>query len=1509
MKNWKRFMAACLSVTMLATTPLTTLADNMSTTPVAVSNEKAEPQKTEEFEAILSHKTPYQYFTGLKNQQEIVDGLSNEQLFQLKELMKYAYIHENSKENRQSLEPYLLIIKKWNENAVSYSTEEKKSLLEKVFKKLQVYKSTYDDKEVTDLTSYVKYLEDKKGINVIKYSEVLTGLEQAKTDEGLEKAKSSLKAFEDNVFGFKEHSDESENPEEAAVESMLEDGQYIKVYYLLYDGDIENVFSNFIVHSPYEILEDGTLRAVINAHPDRFDYSNNGKMPIDIDINRGMHNGRQIPITEECTYNETQGYVDIPAEHAAKDLTVTVWQSRDSEFYALLPDEYKPQEDIRDIEMYGIFNDIFPSGTIPPNFSAKGCNVIDLNANINSVNVGDSWSATGSTWYIANRYNEDSWIWSDVAGADAYNPYFSQGQIINIESCDNPIFVNAGSAGPDSKNWLFTGCLSEVSNKFAGVPLITQLDIECIKKEGTTATFFIRAKCKGPNSKPAQTVGGFFKANMKNTYTLTYDGNGGLYGENSSWSETVTYGSDCLIWDNFFDIKGYTFAGWNTDPYGNGEDWTPWIGKTWNWSYSYDVTLYAQWKPKSYTVTYDGNGGTWGENTQWSESIAFGNNYTTYDNFFDRYGYTFKGWNTDPYGNGEDWTPWIGKQWRWSYDYNLTLYAQWERTTFGNTVSHWLWGFKNGEGNNAAKTAYRINDDVPFYVAYNDSFVLDSNKTVTAPNGTHAVHFSSPDLNTEGNWIDYPLGTQITQPNHYLGFQCGYFLYDYNISYQLNGGKNHIDNPKTYNVLYGQTLQKPTKEGYVFKGWEENLFVDTRVKYHFGASRTGTTHSFASTVTGNVFDSSKIQLWDKDYQSFLVEIANGKNEQVDVEYTHNYESGIYTLRIGANGSASDTCSFLKNVYFEKGKTYRINYNSTVTNSKVTMGSIKVMDTNVTGINEGKNGSFSSASVLYSELAQRKTENVILSAKWEPITYTVKFDGNDETGGTTADLIYGYNESKPLNPNGFHKDGFVFEGWNTSPNGDGTPYKDKEIVKNLSLVDKSVVILYAQWKPITYNIHYKGNGSLSGMDKVDKCTQKELTANKGYIVKENQGYTDFVFAQNKFKGWFSSSVVDSKELMSQIYTPGVKLTPETLLKIHEEQLKNNIVTDKGITEKDIVLYAVWDKAPEITFSDSFKDQFYEGTTVTREDLLNGVTAQDDIDADIANKVVITQIEYAAGKLSETGKEDAYTQKWKDGMPEDAVLDTWFMKLDKNDAPVKHKVTYQVTDSAGNVTTVTKEVKVLYNEFPEIVANDQRFSLEDAQDGVITEDALLKDLIESGQLSASDTEEGDLSSRLELVDFDPTLFTTMKREGFIPITYRVRDTMGPDGNGKETLKRVNVNIFAVRPGKRIRYARFINKEYYYKNANLDLNSMTKQEIALKAVNGGLHPKSLWYTDPEYREFITKALDNNTPRESYQYTKEDIQKMREFVKEHGIGNAKEEDALDKFAEIFMTGHYKIK
>ena len=163
---------------------------------------------------------------------------------------------------------------------------------------------------------------------------------------------------------------------------------YIKVYYLLYDGQEENVFSNFMVKSPCEILEDGTIRSVINSNPEVYDYNANG-ITLDVDINRGKHCYGQVPVTEECIYNKKEGYIDIPGKYLGKDLTVTVWQSRDSAFYTnLVPDELKPQKDRRGNSSFYTFQDNFPSGTIPVLFEPKGCNVVTLRGDINTVKVG-----------------------------------------------------------------------------------------------------------------------------------------------------------------------------------------------------------------------------------------------------------------------------------------------------------------------------------------------------------------------------------------------------------------------------------------------------------------------------------------------------------------------------------------------------------------------------------------------------------------------------------------------------------------------------------------------------------------------------------------------------------------------------------------------------------------------------------------------------------------------------------------------------------------------------------------------------------------------------------------------------------------------------------------------------------------------------------------------------------------------------------------------------------------
>ena len=61
-------------------------------------------------------------------------------------------------------------------------------------------------------------------------------------------------------------------------------------------------------------------------------------------------------------------------------------------------------------------------------------------------------------------------------------------------------------------------------------------------------------------------------------------------------TDTVTYNSSYTTRGNQFTREGYTFVGWNEKDDGTGVSWTSYIGKPWTWTYTKNVTLYAQWK-------------------------------------------------------------------------------------------------------------------------------------------------------------------------------------------------------------------------------------------------------------------------------------------------------------------------------------------------------------------------------------------------------------------------------------------------------------------------------------------------------------------------------------------------------------------------------------------------------------------------------------------------------------------------------------------------------------------------------------------------------------------------------------------------------------------------------------------------------------------------------------------------------------------------------------------------
>ena len=101
------------------------------------------------------------------------------------------------------------------------------------------------------------------------------------------------------------------------------------------------------------------------------------------------------------------------------------------------------------------------------------------------------------------------------------------------------------------------------------------------------------------------------------------------------------------------------------------------------------------------------------------------------------------------------------------------------------------------------------------------------------------------------------------------------------------------------------------------------------------------------------------------------------------------------------------------------------------------------------------------------------ESVTLTAKLNNNNYRIVYDANGTKGegGSYTDIIglmsrktaY-YDKEFTLNPVRFMREGYIFAGWNTKPDGSGQMFKDMGTVLNLTTVRAEEVNLYAIWKP-------------------------------------------------------------------------------------------------------------------------------------------------------------------------------------------------------------------------------------------------------------------------------------------------------------------------------------------------------------------------------------------------------------------------------------------------------------
>lgn len=492
-------------------------------------------------------------------------------------------------------------------------------------------------------------------------------------------------------------------------------------------------------------------------------------------------------------------------------------------------------------------------------------------------------------------------------------------------------------------------------------------------------------------------------------------------------------------------------------------------------------------------------------------------------------------------------------------------------------------------------------------------------------------------------------------------------------------------------------------------------------------------------------------------------------------------------------------------------------------------------------------------------------------------------------------------------------------------------------KNIKIddnVDKGK--LYQVWlnkTDLPIRVNYIGRYADSGSVKteiVEPGTEK-------YTVQKNSGYTGYSRKAYTFQGW--ATIPSYKKPVYSEKTTNV-ITYDDLRDIYLEQQEAGITGDMFKTQStessrsvagialaamqnalsglifpvqvqaaendqvwDVYMLDTWDKVPTIKWTEN---TFWEGTDVYKADLLKNIQIRDEEDGTIdVSKLVINSITYSAGKLENGTKAASYTVNYPKGMQDSDKLDTWFMQLDKNDSPVTHVLHCSVTDSAGNVAKADITVKVKYNEFPTITAQDRYFTLEEAQGGQITKDALLKNAITDGKLSANDTEEGNLNSKLDMVDFKASDFTSFTDSGYVTVTFHVQDSMGPGGNGKETYRQIKVYVVkdgVIEEPEKAQNIRFINKKYYDLNKGVNPDTLSEEEKEARNGNGGLNVESKWYHDPEYQAVIEAAF-GKTQGTDYEFTKEDIDKIKAYVDANGIGTTRSDAALDNFYSQFVA------
>ena len=584
-------------------------------------------------------------------------------------------------------------------------------------------------------------------------------------------------------------------------------------------------------------------------------------------------------------------------------------------------------------------------------------------------------------------------------------------------------------------------------------------------------------------------------------YSLSYDGNGGSGSMDGQGD--VRYDTKVTLPDCGFTRTGYSFVGWAPSksggtvwPAGTACDGHDFGVDAQNHDYGKDgkgtsVTLFAQWEPNQYTVTFDVNC-TGGSCEPSSKKVTYDSTYgdlPTPTRPAKEGRSPENSWQFDGWYDSDDHK--VMSATKVSITKDVTLYARWteifevrylDDSKFGSsllkteyvanggtttppsnpvhsgyTFAGWTgWNAFSGVGQDRDYTAsYSANG---YTVVFHSSLVPDTTQSQNFVYGTsqslkpntfvNAGHTFLGWAETAGSrtvkWEDETPVSDLA-PGGTVNLYAVWDANAYTIAFDGNGGMGAM---KSIDMIYGVATNLPKNvfvyDGLDFKSWRDEL---NKTNYLDGATVSNLTTEARGTVTLKA-------VW---FEGYFVEFDGGKGASGEMP-RQQFSCGI-------------DVALPRNEFTKKGYTFN---HWTNTQGKVFLDGAVVKDLAPMG------------------------ETAALYAVWAPNKYYVKFDDNGANWGEMEVEEFTYDKAKELTANAYGGNFLKFRGWASSPDATKREYADEELISNLTDVPNETNVLFAVWQ-----------STLSDLSEAADCANLNLKAGKGDFNFGEQEVLDFV----------------------------------------------------------------------------------------------------------------------------------------------------------------------------------------------------------------------------------------------------------------------------------------------------------------------------------------------------------------------------------------------------------------